>query len=193
MQTMVSQASLNVFPSDVLLILGPIPPGESFTYRFRATSYGTSWYHSHFALQYSDGVLGPIVIHGPTSANWDIDLGTVAVADLFHRTAFAQFFTERIPGPPSPASNGLINGKNKFNGSGEYSEFTFKPGKKHRIRLINTSTNTHFKFWIDQHVMTVQAADFIAVEPYTQTVVNIGIGIFSWEESDSRTTIRYYF
>jgi FtsP/CotA-like multicopper oxidase with cupredoxin domain len=189
---MVYRASLNVFPPDVLLILGPIPPGESFTYRFRATGYGTSWYHSHFALQYSDGILGPIVIQGPTSANWDIDLGTVTVADLFHRTAFAQFFTERIPGPPSPADNGLINGKNKFNGSGEYSEFTFKPGKKHRIRLINTSTNTHFKFWIDQHVMTVQAADFIAVEPYTQTVVNIGIGIISWEESDGRTTIRYY-
>jgi hypothetical protein len=44
------------------------------------------------------------------------------------------------------------------------------------MRLINTSTNTHFKFWIDQHVMTVQAADFIAIEPYNQTVLNIGIG-----------------
>ena len=163
-------------PSMTLLTVGPIPPGESFTYRFHATSYGTSWYHSHFSLQYSDGVLGPIVIRGPSSANWDIDLGPVSITDFFHRTAFQQFFTEEIPAPPSPADNGLINGRNKFNGSGEYSEFIFKPGKRHRIRLINTSTNTHFKFWIDEHVMTVQAADFIPIQPYNQTVLNIGIG-----------------
>jgi hypothetical protein len=41
--------------------------------------------------------------------------------------------------------------------------------------------------------MTVQAADFIAIQPYTQTVLNIGIGIISWEATDGRTTIRYYF
>ena len=29
----------------------PIRPGESFTYVFNATQYGTSWYHSHYSLQ----------------------------------------------------------------------------------------------------------------------------------------------
>lgn len=29
----------------------PIAPGESFTYRFKALQYGTSWYHSHYSLQ----------------------------------------------------------------------------------------------------------------------------------------------
>ncbi|KFY12484.1 hypothetical protein V491_06782 [Pseudogymnoascus sp. VKM F-3775] len=29
----------------------PVAPGESTTYTWRATQYGTSWYHSHFALQ----------------------------------------------------------------------------------------------------------------------------------------------
>jgi hypothetical protein len=29
----------------MILILGPIPPGGSFTYTFRATRYGNSWYH----------------------------------------------------------------------------------------------------------------------------------------------------
>lgn len=64
-----------------------------------------------------------------------------------------------------------------FNGAGEYSVFEFVAGLKHRIRLINTSTDTAFKFWIDQHTMTVQAADFIAIEPYETDVLNIGIGI----------------
>ncbi|MBE3042572.1 multicopper oxidase domain-containing protein [Candidatus Bathyarchaeota archaeon] len=29
----------------------PTPPGSSMTYKFRATQYGTSWYHSHYAVQ----------------------------------------------------------------------------------------------------------------------------------------------
>jgi laccase len=156
---------------------GPIPPGGSFTYRFRATSYGNTWYHSHFSLQYPDGIVGPIIIYGPSSANWDIDLGALPINDWFHEPASELFFVEELPGLPIPADTGLINGKNTFNGSGEYYNMTFTPGKKHRIRLVNTSTNTHFKFWIDQHTMTVQAADFVPITPYNTTVLNIAIGI----------------
>ena len=29
----------------------PIAPGDSFTYKFRAMQYGSSWYHSHYSLQ----------------------------------------------------------------------------------------------------------------------------------------------
>lgn len=29
----------------------PIAPGESFTYKFKALQYGSSWYHSHYSLQ----------------------------------------------------------------------------------------------------------------------------------------------
>jgi hypothetical protein len=45
------------------------------------------------------------------------------------------------------------------------------------MRIINTSTVGHFKFSIDQHTMTVQAADFTAVQPYNQIVLDIAIGI----------------
>ena len=57
-----------------------------------------------------------------------------------------------------------------------YEEFIFKKGMRYRMRIINTSTNTHFKFGIDGHVMTVQGADFVAIEPYNQTILNIAIG-----------------
>ena len=56
-----------------ILTIGPIPLGVSFKYKFRATRYGTTLYHSHFSLQYFEGLLGPLVINGPTSANWDVD------------------------------------------------------------------------------------------------------------------------
>lgn len=42
----------------------PIAPGKSFTYRFRADSYGTSWWHAHYSAQYVDGLMGPMIIHG---------------------------------------------------------------------------------------------------------------------------------
>ena len=128
--------------------------------------------YGHFSLQYPDGIVGPLTIHGPSSANWDIDLGSVAATDWFHTPASESFFTEEIPCPPGPRDPGLINGKNISNGSGEYYKISFKKGKKHRIRLVNTSTNTHFKVWIDQHIVEVQAADFIPIIPYATPVLN---------------------
>jgi len=60
----------------------PLAPGQTKTYTWTATQYGTSWYHSHYSTQYSDGVRGPIIIHGPATANYDVDMGTVMVEDL---------------------------------------------------------------------------------------------------------------
>ena len=42
----------------------PIAPGSSFTYRFIANPYGTSWYHSHYSAQYADGLFGAMIVHG---------------------------------------------------------------------------------------------------------------------------------
>lgn len=39
----------------------PIAPGSNFTYSFKAMQYGTSWYHSHYSVQYADGLQGPLV------------------------------------------------------------------------------------------------------------------------------------
>lgn len=55
----------------------PIAPGSSFTYTFRADSYGSSWYHSHYSSQYADGLFGAMIIHGPPHADYDCDLGPI--------------------------------------------------------------------------------------------------------------------
>ena len=39
-----------------------IPPGETFTYRFKVRQYGTYWYHSHSGMQEQTGMYGAIVI-----------------------------------------------------------------------------------------------------------------------------------
>jgi FtsP/CotA-like multicopper oxidase with cupredoxin domain len=65
---------------------GAIAPGDTKNYIFKATEYGTSWYHSHFSGQYGDGVIGTIQINGPATANYDIDLGTYTLSDWYVQT-----------------------------------------------------------------------------------------------------------
>ncbi len=39
-----------------------IPPGETFTYRFKVRQTGTYWYHSHSGMQEQTGMYGAIII-----------------------------------------------------------------------------------------------------------------------------------
>ncbi|KAI3395649.1 hypothetical protein diail_1014 [Diaporthe ilicicola] len=43
-----------------------VRPGEMFVYKWKATQYGSYWYHSHQTTQIDDGFFGPIVIHAAT-------------------------------------------------------------------------------------------------------------------------------
>ncbi|KAJ5658160.1 laccase 2 [Penicillium longicatenatum] len=158
----------------------PIPPGKTFTYEWRAEQYGTAsvqtWYHSHFSMQYSVGLQGPIIIHGPATANYEEDLGTVILQDWSHVSPFTMWWYARLPtGPPSLAS-ALINGKNVFDctgskdpnclGNGTRSEWHFEQGKTYRIRIINTGLYSNFRFAIDGHNLTVIANDLVPIIPY---------------------------
>lgn len=40
------------------------------------------------------------MIHGPTSANWDVELDPIMMADWFNANAFAAFHTELVQPPP---------------------------------------------------------------------------------------------
>lgn len=62
----------------------PIAPNDTFTYRWRATQYGSGWYHSHFYVQAWDGVYGAVQINGPATANYDVDLGHLILQDWYH-------------------------------------------------------------------------------------------------------------
>lgn len=170
----------------------PIAPGQTFTYRFRATQYGTSWYHSHFSLQLADGLYGPVVIHGPATAEYDVDLGPVFLTDWYRKSAFILWEEHtRYGGFPvrenAVAPTGLFNGSNVF-GCGEHncvgdgdgdvkrSVTSVQKGKKYRIRLIDSSVDGWMKFTIDGHKLTVIAADFVPIEPYETDAVILTSG-----------------
>ena len=89
----------------------PIAPGDSFTYEFEALQYGTSWYHSHYSIQYGDGLVGPLTIHGPSSANYDKAIDPILMTDWNHRSAFQDFSKMQFynSGPPKMDSI-LLNG-----------------------------------------------------------------------------------
>lgn len=140
----------------------PIPPGKSMTYGWIAESYGSSWYHSHFAIQAWEGVFGPLVIHGPSSPErqYDFDAGHVMLQDWSHWTVDSQFHLalDATPGHDGGVrvmDNGLINGKNtwgrdgSFNQTGERFQMKVTKGKSYLLRLINTSIQSTFKFQID--------------------------------------------
>ena len=93
----------------------PIAPNDSFVYNFTATQYGTSWYHSHYSLQYADGLLGPITIYGPSSSSFDEGKNPILISDWGHRSAF-QDWTKQLTGYPSyPKMNSvLLNGLGAF-------------------------------------------------------------------------------
>lgn len=159
----------------------PIAPQKAFPYRFRAELFGTTWYHAHYSSQYADGVVGPIVIYGPSEVDYDIDLGPILLSDYYHRSSreIVKNIVSARPGlpPPKPVSdNNLINGKMNldcstvtttaakcFNNAG-LARFRFQAGKRHRLRLINSGADAVQQFSIDGHKMVVIENDFVAVE-----------------------------
>ncbi|EXU94634.1 multicopper oxidase [Metarhizium robertsii] len=165
----------------------PITSGKSFTYSFEAEFYGTSWYHSHYSAQYSGGLSGPMVIYGPAAKGYDVDIGPIMLSDWYHKPYFTLVEETMAPkaAPEAPRSdNNLINGRNSLDCTGNTNSsqtacgnmFKFSRGKVHRLRLINSGSESIEKFSIDGHVMEVIANDFVPVKPYKTEVVTLGIG-----------------
>ncbi|EFX03359.1 laccase [Grosmannia clavigera kw1407] len=139
------------------------------------------------ANQYANGVVGPIVIHGPASANYDIDLGPLMISDWYYGAAdqilerVSSLNNSYIPGLPGAAptsDNVLFNGLNvNVNGTGgEYESLTLTPGKKHLLRLINPSVENTFTVSLVGHSFTIVATDFVPIEPVNVTSVYMAVG-----------------
>ena len=165
------------------------PTNDSYTYKFKALQYGTSWYHSHYSLQYPDGVLGPLTIFGPSSVNYDEAIDPLLMADWNHKSAFGLFWEEVTPraGPPNMTSI-LLNGIGHYQctvaeknagvcvDQTSFYNMTLTRGKRYLLRLINTSVDSTFIFSIDNHNLTVIETDFVPIHPYQTNSVLVAIG-----------------
>jgi FtsP/CotA-like multicopper oxidase with cupredoxin domain len=159
----------------------PTAPGKTTTYKWRATQYGSTWYHSHIGLQAWEGVFGGIIINGPASGNYDEDKGMLFLNDWTHQTVDEMYDSAQSNGPPT-LDNGLINGTNVYGNDNSTSQTgyrfntSFTADTSYRFRLVNAAVDTHFKFSIDNHTLTVIAMDLVPIEPFNTTVLSIAMG-----------------
>lgn len=159
----------------------PTAPNNTITYKWRAMQYGTTWYHSHIGLQAWEGLFGGIVIHGPASANYDEDKGVIILNDWDINTVDELFLSAQTEGPPT-LDNALINGTNVFGSDGAVNQTgtrfntSFTEGTSYRLRLVNAACDTHFKFSIDNHTMTVISNDLVPIKPYKTNILNLAMG-----------------
>ena len=165
-----------------------LAPDDTFVYDFQITQYGSSWYHSHFSVQYADGAAGPMTLHGPASANYDKAISPpLIMTDWGHDSAFHALTTNKLQDLDI-----LLNGRgniSKFNHSvtpnapikPAYS-MTFegpqkgKRNKQYLLRIINASFGSSFIFSIDNHMLKVVETDFVPIMPYTTKSLFVGIG-----------------
>ena len=86
-----------------------------------------------------------------------------------------------------PTDNTLINGRNPFNCSlaapgnqctsnAPFSKFQVQAGKTYKLRLINSGAGSLLGFSIDNHDLTIISNDFVDLQPYNTTVVQLGVG-----------------
>ncbi|CCC14483.1 unnamed protein product [Sordaria macrospora k-hell] len=158
----------------------PIPPGSMKSYTFHVTQYGTSWYHSHYSNQYGNGVVGALIVKGPASANYDIDLGPYMIQDYYRQTADRLHYVAELVqnGPPPDSSTITFRGKsiNPTGSGGSYDRLVLTPGKKHLLRLINASVDNSFTISLVGHNFTVIATDLVPVTPVVRSKLFMAVG-----------------
>jgi hypothetical protein len=158
----------------------PIAPKDNFNYTFLAMQYGSSWYHSHYSVQYADGTVGPMTLHGPSSAPYDEAKLPILMTDWGHNSAFQA--VEIGLKDPSIVLNGIGN-ITRYNNNitatlpipAPYT-ISFTRAKRYLLRLINTSFEATFIFSIDNHMLQIVGSDFVPIHPYSNTSVLIGLG-----------------
>lgn len=170
----------------------PIAPGARFTYEFRVDGQsGTYWYHAHHAIQESDGLVGPLIIHSKDERDLQkIEYATDRVImvqdhyyDLSGALSMEYLANDRENAEPVPAG-ALINGKNIRkcedlpnrrcdNSSATIQEFNLEPNQNHRLRLINVGAFAEFQIQIDEHEFAVTEVDGTDVLPEYYHRLNI--------------------
>ncbi|KAF6033174.1 hypothetical protein EB796_008520 [Bugula neritina] len=193
----------------------PIPPGNSFTYRFVADEAGTFWYHSHLSMQRMDGLFGALIVtdnRRPSYPSFN-----VLVNDWLHMDS--DEFATSLYGPgedtatysPIPdryddladedvgdlaSDSFLINGRGRFNNTAPLTIHRVDQGQQYMFRFINTGFDNMVEVSIDGHRMTVVGVDSCEVEPVVLDSVFLAIGervnvLITADQPEDNYWVRY--
>jgi FtsP/CotA-like multicopper oxidase with cupredoxin domain len=155
----------------------PISPGGTFVYEFDARPSGSFMYHSHFGLQPERGLVGPLIVEEKKP-------------HIAYDREYTLVLTDFLAGAPAPLGRTpndargmiamqmppyvalLINGRPPE----APAVFNVKTGERVRLRLINPSGATIYRFAIGGHPVTVSHADGRPVIPFRVDALHIGPG-----------------
>ncbi|KAG2121859.1 laccase [Suillus clintonianus] len=146
----------------------PIAQNHSFLHTFSAPNQaGTYWYHSHYSVQYCDGLRGALVIYDPQDPlayMYDVDdeSTVITLSDWYHVVAPVLRHIIGIT-----ANSSLINGLGRYAGgpASDLAVINVQQGKRYRMRLVAMSCDPNFEFSIDGHNLTIIEADGQLTEP----------------------------
>lgn len=173
----------------------PILPTQKFRYEFTADTVGTYWYHSHTGGQYTDGLLGMLIVDDPLDPYKDYPEYTMLLREWYHNQVedafdiFMNYPTTRY-NPLAPFVTGLINDKGRYNCTPEemnrpkdnctqgapFARFKVSQNRTYRFRIVSAGSQFTYRFSIDQHSLTIVAMDGVYVEPYIVHEMFIDIG-----------------
>ncbi|OXA39565.1 Laccase-4 [Folsomia candida] len=164
----------------------PLKPGKSQTFNFStAGQAGTFWYHGHYRSQYTDGLIGPMIIYDPAEpAYFGYDAELILILSDWYHTNYTEnedFYlaTGIPPFPNSPLINGkgiypcavfpggfgtLLRTPNCYPERQQRHIFSVQPGRTYRIRVINASALSTFTFSIDGHKLVAIEVDGVALK-----------------------------
>ncbi|TGO17436.1 hypothetical protein BTUL_0017g00160 [Botrytis tulipae] len=165
----------------------PIAPGNKFRYQFNVTGQsGTYYYHGHQAVQVSDGLYGPLIIHSkkektlqPISYSTD---RVIMLQDYYHELSSGLTMKNLEPdSEASPIPDGaLINGLNSVdcsvlphrtcnNSTAILPSFHLAANENHRLRFINTGAFAWFQVGLDEHEFAITEVDGTDIMPSYDT------------------------
>jgi FtsP/CotA-like multicopper oxidase with cupredoxin domain len=121
-----------------------------------------------------------MIIKGPSTANYDIDLGTLPLTDWFYASIFEVNAASLHANGPPTSNNILVNGSMTSASGGKYAVTTLTPGKSHLLRIVNVGINNYLHVGLDGHKFTVVAADFVPIVPYEADSIVLAVGKFGY-------------
>lgn len=173
----------------------PIQSGESFTYEFAVPTAGSYMYHSHVGLQLDRGLYGPLVVE-PKNEDLSYDREYTLMLDDW---------VDGVDGTPEDTldelrgggammgggmGGGMMGGGDQevagavsyplylINGRPPEDPATLevRRGERVRLRLMNPSADTIFRFAVAGHRLTVTHTDGQPVEHTEVDAVRLGMG-----------------
>jgi FtsP/CotA-like multicopper oxidase with cupredoxin domain len=181
----------------------PIKSGKDFTYEFVVPTAGTYVYHSHVGLQLDRGLYGPLIVE-PKKEALEYDREYVLLLDDWldgiggtpeDMLKVLQASGGGMGGGMMGGMGGGMMGGGRGQGGPGLSEAVDYPlylingrapndpdtlnvrsGEKARLRLVNPSGETVFRFAVGGHRLTITHSDGQPVEPVEVDVVKLGPG-----------------